>query len=410
MAVEQGLGPMDPRHLQADPQLLNLHLLRFAAACAVFYEHLMPHIAMGLSSSGGRLDAGFEALRSVAILGVDVFFLISGFLMWQLSAELRGAAPAWEFLRRRIARVYSGYWPFVGLALLLYFVYFPERVEDKNLVLSFSLLPAPWADTTALLPDTLMLPVAWTLIYEIYFYLLLTLLAALGLWHRRWVLPLGIWLSLLATVWAWASDAFALPGLLQRPVAATLYLTPYLLQFLIGAWLARSLRGRRLASPWLFAALAGGGLLVFGWANLVHFQGELISGVWTPQRVVLALPAIIALLLCALSLDQRGRCAFPVLARPLGEATFAIYLLHTLGLLWVVTSGLHAWLVEQRMVISGYLLVSLGIIGLSVLYAHWIDQPLYAAARTLMRAKGRSRLDPSALQVYPQEAAGRDGR
>jgi len=119
----------------------SLQLLRFAAALMVLFFHLE------WSASGYK--------------GVDLFFVLSGFVMFHV---LRGrtAPPMRVFTWRRLTRIFPLYW----LALLTLFGVEPFPVSGELL------------DTVLLVPGHhAQLNVSWSLSYELYFYLLVAVIA-----------------------------------------------------------------------------------------------------------------------------------------------------------------------------------------------------------------------------------------
>jgi len=105
----------------------------------------------------------------VGFFGIDVFFVISGFVIsLTVFPEQRNLQGAATFLRRRLARVYLGYWPFGLLALYALPLHNPADLLQVSTFLSLALTNA---DLTLL-----ALPVAWSLAYELYFYALFGLL------------------------------------------------------------------------------------------------------------------------------------------------------------------------------------------------------------------------------------------
>ena len=115
--------------------------------------------------------------------------LISGFIMFHTTRESSGGAEAWKFVRRRLARIFSGYWPFFILAAAVFAWARPEHFAAANLVKSFLLWPAPL--------DQVLLDVSWTLSYEMYFYLAFGAMVMLAAATRTWILA-GIFLLVTA--------------------------------------------------------------------------------------------------------------------------------------------------------------------------------------------------------------------
>jgi exopolysaccharide production protein ExoZ len=116
--------------------LYSLQFLRFYAALLVLLYHLQ------LMASGYK--------------GVDIFFVISGFVMYYstLVAEHKGAA---KFFINRLTKIYILYWL---VLLLLYFVT-PYKI-DGGFVNTVFVLPGHRS----------ILGVSWSLAYELYFYFL----------------------------------------------------------------------------------------------------------------------------------------------------------------------------------------------------------------------------------------------
>ena len=89
------------------PRLIGLQYLRAIAATLV----VLFHAAVNTKASFG-----------FGTFGVDIFFVISGFLMWAITDE---HTRPWSFLRDRVRRVVPAYWVatltvFVGVSLGLF--------------------------------------------------------------------------------------------------------------------------------------------------------------------------------------------------------------------------------------------------------------------------------------------------
>ena len=103
--------------------------------------------------------------------GVDLFFVISGFVMVTITGnQFQRAGFVREFLFHRITRIYPLYWLFTLLALAVLLArpdMLKRSFEAQELVRSVLLLPQDG------LP---LLMVGWTLIHEMYFYIVFSLL------------------------------------------------------------------------------------------------------------------------------------------------------------------------------------------------------------------------------------------
>jgi exopolysaccharide production protein ExoZ len=155
--TKRDIAPLAGHLLQRE--LFGIQMLRGIAAILVVLHHSLEE-SFG-SNVGPRSP---DWLTTFGASGVDIFFVISGFIMLYVSFPPDGAPilPA-KFLARRVARIYPLYWFFCLIFLLVVTCGFLRSavVTPSNIVASILLLPGP---------DRLI-GISWTLSYEIYFYL-----------------------------------------------------------------------------------------------------------------------------------------------------------------------------------------------------------------------------------------------
>lgn len=102
------------------------------------------------------------------MFGVDLFFVISGFVMVAVTrGKFQNKASAVNFIYRRSSRIYPTYWLYTTLVLIIFIIQ-PSWVNSSqgnqvNIVASFLLLPSR---------NLPLVIVGWTLIHEMYFYLI----------------------------------------------------------------------------------------------------------------------------------------------------------------------------------------------------------------------------------------------
>lgn len=270
--------------------LRSIQVLRAGAALSVVLYH-------ALQWGGVRAEV-WQA-------GVDVFFVISGFVMWATTAEREVGVGA--FLWRRLTRVAPLYWLATGVVVIgasLWPALFPMLDWDpRRLLLSLGFVmhldgrgqPFP------------VLPVGWSLTYEAWFYLIFAAALFVPRGPRLWLLTVAL-------------TGASLCGFLDRPEVFR-PLDPFLLQFLAGIWIAEAWRTRRLpdAGTGFSLALIGVGLLWWGEAaawDVVNWRPFL----WGP-------PA--ALIVTGLVALERGRALPPLVPlERLGDASYALYLFH----------------------------------------------------------------------------------
>jgi exopolysaccharide production protein ExoZ len=365
---------------RAGQTLFAIQYLRGGAALAVCAYHALQWC-----------DGGFDVGRA----GVDVFFVISGVIMWRITS---GAPPrAVAFLWRRFTRVAPLYWAATLLVAAIAEVwpaFLPEvRPGLGHLVLSLAFIPH--LDPRGLPFPTL--PPGWTLDYEMIFYLVVGASLALGL--RRARLVCG------------ALFVIVVLGFLFPDSAYFLGANPMLLQFAAGVGLAEAgARGLLPRRPVGFGLLAGG-LLLFAMVQL----GGLFSELWRP--LVWGVPATL-LVAGALAIELDGprpplervafvrnqpgalqraqepkdRARFSVFAdstkthralggplhralMKLGDASFALYLFH------LPATAVIAHTLGYRHEVA-FLVASMGVSVAAGLAVHaWIERPLLAWLR-----------------------------
>lgn len=245
--------------------------------------------------------------------GVDLFFVISGFVMTISSAPLRSVAhPARTFLARRLERVVPLYW-LVTTAKVAVLLLVPalglNAIGNARYVLDSYLFVASYNPEGALEP---VVVVGWTLNYEMGFYLLF---AAALLLRRRWlwvVLPsllgLAMWRMMHVPV---------------GPVPLQFFQNTLLLEFLFGTLLGVGVQWVRRV-PW------GVGLVLAasGFLPLLLWPAPMFS---VERGVLWGVPAL-AVVAGAISLEARWGAHTPRWFLALGDASYSIYLSHTFAL------------------------------------------------------------------------------
>jgi exopolysaccharide production protein ExoZ len=293
--------------------IASIQILRALAALAVIYTHVRFdfRVKFGVADfppSLGPLDAG-----------VDMFFVISGFIMVYASENLferRGGSR--EFLARRLGRIVPLYW-LTSLAALGYILVrqrssdlVPHAVFYKWAAASFLFLP--YARTNGELSP--LNGVGWTLNYEMFFYAAFA--AAICLSRRRAVAAIALLFT-----------ALALVGLRFGPLADPFgfWCDPLILEFVFGMLIAVGLRDGVRLPPRLAR-----GVVLAGLACLLleeHFAVSL------PRALQIGLPAALIVAGLALSDASPGAQSPGIGARIfgfLGEASYSLYLVHPFAL------------------------------------------------------------------------------
>jgi exopolysaccharide production protein ExoZ len=294
--------------------------LRAAAALAVAFFHVTND-----AITAGRDPIGWIAAANGFmpwIAGVDIFFVISGFVIVHASANLF-AAPGGSrvFLRRRLIRIVPLYWTMTTLFLAVTLLQ-PSTTHGAMggagyILASYAFLPWPR-------PDGLMEPalgLGWTLNYEMFFYLVLT--PFLGLPRLGAVLGSAACLALLVV----AGQTLGL-----NAAALRFWADPIVLEFVAGMGLALTVAHGLTLPDWLRLTLVATACV---WLHLLADA----PAAW--RVLAFGLPG--ALLVAAAVTGRRPERttrAMRILVR-LGDASYALYLCHPFVMRGFTLVGAH---------------------------------------------------------------------
>jgi exopolysaccharide production protein ExoZ len=301
--------------------------------------------------------------------GVDLFFVISGFVMVTVTHGRFGSrAQMSRFLYRRATRIYPTYWFYCLLTLAVVFVK-PAWVNASqgNHINVWSSL--------VLLPDR-QLPivmVAWSLIHELWFYLVFSVLL---LFSENKVLPaLIVWCLAIIGINLAVDPETLSPGL-------RLICHGHTLEFIFGslaAILLRSAWTKRIPSGVLLAIL----IVAFVSVPLAYHLRALRYGGLIRTSVFGLLYA--AILCCLVLLEPKHRFATPRFLRFVGDISYSTYLCHILVLSAI--GRLFAAVKMQHSGIGGSLLVWALMLGAVLSFAwisyQWVERPVLDLSRSL---------------------------
>ncbi len=217
--------------------LYPVQYLRSVAALAVFYFHLSETFKNHSSSDGVPIE-------QIGAAGVDLFFVISGFIMamivWNRPVTFSG------FLKDRLIRIVPLYWllTFIVFAIAVFAPTLLSSTKADPLQLLHSLFFVPYGMSENSAVPTLV--VGWTLNYEMFFYCIIAVFA--GFAKDRWLIVSSTFICGLAF-----AGFFIQPG--NGYIA--FYLDPIILEFPMGVlvfhfWRMTSNQQNKLISAALF--------------------------------------------------------------------------------------------------------------------------------------------------------------
>jgi len=335
--------------------LYNLHLLRVIAALGVVYFHTT-------SVAGLKLD------WDVGSRGVDVFFVISGFIIAYI-----GTSKPEQFFIRRLIRVVPFYWAatlFVFAMVVVAPTLFHSTTSSiPHLAASLAFIPRE--SVNGEMQPTLLL--GWSLNFEMYFYVWFAVSLRLS---PRWS-PVLCSAALIALM-------LAIHTIGSTNDVALFYARPIALEFCYGIvvfylfqWCSAR-RDRLAAVPglrWL--------LLLVLVSNLVAIVvGEEYYGESMPRHIVAGIPSFFVVA-SALLLERIYRMSTKnKLIFLLGEASYIIYLVHpyiVFTVLRVFAKNAAAWSSPALAVLILALLALTSAIAIAIHV--WFEKPVMAFLR-----------------------------
>jgi peptidoglycan/LPS O-acetylase OafA/YrhL len=344
-------------------RLYNIQALRGIAVLLVVLLHMY---ATEKKYSPDQILPDFLQLGA---MGVDIFFVISGFIMvtvthnkpaqWQLATQ---------FLLSRATRIYPTYW-LISALLLVISVFFPgitTPLASDGFFVIRSLLLYPQEH----LP---LLMVGWTLIHEMFFYLVFTVLLLLPANMRYGCLLLwAVGTAMGYQQWH--------PAVTQPELA--LLFNPLSLEFISGCFLGLFAQHFRIPLARMFFY---SGLLILAviWAVWINHSAEPIPTEMNRFYYFIA-PCVLMTLGC-IAMDQQVLRLSRWL-EILGDASYSIYLTHILVLsslckVWQFFPYRESW-IDNVFFIPMTLAATFSV---GMLFFYYVEKPLLTSTRKLIK-------------------------
>ncbi len=295
-----------------EPTLIikNIQVLRAIAANGVLISHLLI-----VEQKYGHAGPVLPAASHFGAFGVDLFFVISGFIMATIAMD-----RSWQqFLVDRARRILPPYWFYTTLVLIVS-LYAPAVVNS-----SFAHPPSIWR-SYLLIPDTVdpLLAVGWTLIHEMYFYLCFAfMLFLVGLRGFRLPVLLLAWTAIVIIL----NAVFNHYGV-KSPVAAVVA-HPLTLEFIFGVGIGMLIQKK--TTVYAASALAAGILILIIVLSLPDTAEGLIAERNWSRPILVGVPCAL-IVYGAVAMEIKGASAAPGWLIALGNASYSTYLSHILVL------------------------------------------------------------------------------
>lgn len=292
--------------------IIPLQYVRALAAIAVMLMHFSHYF-----QPDNMIGTVFLTLVQQGFFGVDIFFVLSGYIISRSYGNRQEPAPL--FFMRRYIRILSGYVP----VFLLFWC---------GLVLTNGLLPHyDFWRSLFLIPQEMAnnpVPLTWTLHHEVLFYAVFIGAMCIQDTQRRIIVTctligLGVMFSIYATQGAYADESQWRQLWMHQNFWSFYTVTPHLLEFAAGSllfYLRPSVRfSGSLALISFLLAIA---------VNHFCFSNTIAKGYYAYYRVLTALPFCCFLILAATQYGSNRTNTVTGIIRTIGDASYSLYLLH----------------------------------------------------------------------------------
>ena len=354
-----------PSHAKSH-SLISIQLLRALAAVLVLIGHAL-HDSNFIAARSGQAEL-YQHFMEFGF-GVDIFFVISGFIMLYTTAGKFGTpGAARQFLIRRLQRIAPLYWLMTTAFIVGAFVA-PKLLNVpiegwRSIVESFLFIPGLRANGEV----RPILALGWTLNYEMFFYALFACCLFFPL-KRGLVLLTAFFICFVAA-----------GALFQMPTTALAFWSDSIIfEFLFGVAVALLFRANvRLSAPVAIAVFVLGALLAVGLGPLWGVNGTL------PRFLTAGIPA--AMIVFAAACGPRMPATWSVAPLVLiGDASYSLYLSHP----FVIRPLRNLWMMlPAQMSVWSYVVVCCVAAILGAIMIYWlVERPLIR----LFTDRGRDR-------------------
>ncbi|HTA62707.1 MAG TPA: acyltransferase [Bacteroidia bacterium] len=309
--------------------------------------------------------------------GVDIFFVLSGFIITFIHfGDLVKRQNVKQFFIKRFNRIYPIFWVVNTVAVGLLVA--TKKYTMHNVFSLFTLKSYLLLST-----DVPLLPlrVAWSLCYEVLFYLVFGVCIVMGFRLSKWV-----WVAWLALIVAYY--------LLVDKISPPVVLNPFILEFLMGCVVGYIFKAVTVDNSkfTLFQnntkALIGIGIVLFIAMWSVSYLTDYGQKNAIESRIFYGLSASLIILGAAI-IDYRKSVKVPGWLLLIGDASYVIYLTHFLILASIyktASSVLKHHNSSVSVLVVG--LVAFGVaIGCGVLFHIFIEKPLLKKVNSLTLKK-----------------------
>lgn len=302
----------------------SIQYLRAIAAILVVYAHCLNFVG-----SGNSYQASFYRLKSFGAIGVDIFFVISGFIIAYVSTKLSGPKDTLGFIKKRFVRINPTYYVASILALILRFISKPhDPFPNEEVLKTITVIPLFDKGNMVWKP---ILYVGWTLAYEWLFYLMFSILLLLSV--KRKNMTLVIVFAVTSII------GYLLPiDNIQYNFLTSAIVLEFCMGVIIASMVAQTKGNINSIYPWL-ALIIGliwyGFIIRYGYGLYAEGKSNKIPVYYWNRFFIWGIPSAL-IVFGVIFLEQNGKMSFNnKTLLLLGDASFSIYLIHTIFISFV---------------------------------------------------------------------------
>ncbi len=334
---------------------VNIQAMRAIAALMVVFGHSLVPKEFPL------IEGALNIFHSFAYAGVDVFFVLSGFIISMAATRENGgpfflrARHAMVFLLKRFVRIFPVYWIILGISAFAshWHVLAPAGFAHESWPVIFLLTQANW-----------LVQQAWTLSFELYFYgvVSLVLLIAPQRYYRCMALLMAIQAAIVFSV---------------TDPDSQMWTNALILEFGMGCCVAFFMQKqiRISATLLLLCGLAfflRGAVLTSDMIASQHIQLHSL------ERMMTFGVASMLILYAALKFETGKQFIAGPRMQFLGDASYAIYLLHMTLLVVIGALFKNAMLAGVLPKYAEVLITVALSIACCIVFYSWVERPMLA--------------------------------
>jgi peptidoglycan/LPS O-acetylase OafA/YrhL len=292
--------------------------------------------------------------------GVDIFFVLSGFVIFYSNGHKIGdKSKVVNFFLQRMVRIFPSYWMFLFIPLVIVFFINPGYLPNPDSFNNYE-----WINSFFLLFNhTQMTQITWTLSFELYFYIIFSLI----IFHRKFV-----YLGVLTVIVAFFNQLKLVN--INNDLLGKYYFSPLILEFFFGVITAVLIVKKIQFSKKLALAIILVGLISF---VLFSFDfGIPYYLIRSHRSLIFGIPAFL-IILGLTQLEANSQIfKIPNYLIKLGDASYILYIIHSpiisIGHMFLFSFNLTSF---QNLFCSCTLVLAICIV--SVVLHEKLEWPLY---------------------------------